>query len=66
MPEVHVTISAAGDVQVEAQCVSGMGCSQLTRAIEQEIGRTTADAKKPEFYQQASQGAGRQTKAGQG
>lgn len=58
MPQIEITISEAGDVQVEARGTSGAGCQQLTRAIEEAIGRTTADAKKPEFFQQAQQSAG--------
>lgn len=51
MPEVIVTIDPQGNVQVEAASISGSGCEQLTAAIEQAIGRTTEDVKKPEFLQ---------------
>lgn len=52
MPQVIVNIDAAGDAKVEAGGVTGSGCSALTRAIEQALGHTTADQKKPEFFQQ--------------
>ena len=51
MPQVIVHIAADGTVKVEAQQVAGPGCQQLTRAIEQALGKTTADVKKPEFVQ---------------
>lgn len=52
MKTVIVNISAAGDVTVEAQGVRGSGCAALTKAIEEAVGRVTADQKKPEFFQQ--------------
>ena len=58
MPEVNVTISPTGEVKVEAANVQGAGCSALTQAIEAALGRTTADVKKPEYYQQQVNPAG--------
>ena len=53
MPQqVIVTVDESGEVRVEAKGVVGSGCSALTKAIEQAIGTTTGDAKKPEFHQQ--------------
>ena len=52
--EIHVRISEAGDVKVEAKGVVGNGCAALTKAIEQALGTTTGDVKKPEFHQQAN------------
>lgn len=63
MPNVEVTISNEGEVEVEAHGVKGSGCAALTKAIENAIGQTTSDRKKPEFTQSASQG--KQAKAGQ-
>ena len=51
MQSVTVNISADGEVKVEAQGVQGSGCQALTKAIEDAIGRTTADQKKSEFFQ---------------
>lgn len=56
--EVNVNVSATGEVSVEAAGVRGAGCQALTRAIEEAIGRTTADQKKPEFFQQQAAAAG--------
>lgn len=67
MQQVVVNIDAEGNVQVEAQGVRGAGCQQLTRAIEQAIGQTTGDRKKPEFYQASTNAVGgRQQAAGGG
>lgn len=52
MPEILVHIDPQGEVKVEASGVAGSGCQALTRALEQQLGSTTADVKKPEFYQQ--------------
>ncbi|MCC7421816.1 MAG: DUF2997 domain-containing protein [Planctomycetaceae bacterium] len=54
MPEVIVDVSPEGEVKVEANGVVGSGCQQLTKAIEQSIGKTTGDQKKPEFHQTAA------------
>lgn len=65
MEQVIVEIDAEGNVKVEAQGVRGSGCAALTKAIEESLGATTADQKKPEFFQaqqqkeQARAGSGR-------
>ena len=56
MQTVIVNIDADGEVKVEAQGVVGSGCAALTKAIEQSLGATTGDVKKPEYFQQQSQG----------
>jgi hypothetical protein len=53
--EAIVTISEDGSVTVEAKGVVGQGCQALTKAIENAIGQTTGDVKKPEYFQQAGQ-----------
>jgi hypothetical protein len=55
MQQVTINISADGEVKVEASCVVGKSCVDLTRDIENAIGTAVADKKKPEFYQQAQQ-----------
>lgn len=57
MPQVIVTVSADGKVQVEAQGVRGATCQQLTEAFENALGQTTTDVKKPEFIQAVPMGA---------
>ena len=49
MQQIIVSISADGDVQVEAKGVRGPGCAKLTEAIEKALGEVTKDQKKPEF-----------------
>ena len=65
MPQVIVTIDPEGNTKVEAAGVVGSSCAELTRAIEQAIGETTADVKKPEFFRSAEQAARGGQKAGQ-
>lgn len=55
MASIIVDVDADGNVKLEAQGVQGTGCTQLTRAIEQALGRTIADQKKPEYFQQQGQ-----------
>jgi hypothetical protein len=57
MEQIVVTVSDAGEVQVKAECVKGQGCQALTKAIENALGRTVADVKTPDYYQQANQAA---------
>lgn len=64
MDQVIVDIDADGNVKVEAQGVRGQGCAALTKAIEDAVGRTTADQKKAEYYQPAVQPAGANANAG--
>jgi alcohol dehydrogenase class IV len=52
MQTVNVIIDAEGNVKVDAQGVQGTGCQALTKAIEDSLGRVTADQKKPEYFQQ--------------
>lgn len=56
MQHVIVTIDAEGNTTVEAQGVQGSGCAALTKAIEESLGKTVADQKKPEFFQQQRAG----------
>lgn len=64
MKQVIVEISETGEVKVEAKCVVGSSCQDLTRDLQNAIGRTTADQKKPEFFQQHVQGQGQGAKQG--
>lgn len=53
---VIVTVSLTGETKVEATNVVGSGCQALTKGIEQALGATTGDKRKPEFLQSAKQG----------
>ena len=55
MPQVIVNITADGQTTVEAQGVTGSGCRELTRAIEEAIGHTTGDVTKSEYFRTATQ-----------
>lgn len=55
MKQITVNIDQDGNVQVEAGGVTGKGCEALTAGLEQELGATTGDVKKPEYHQPQSQ-----------
>lgn len=55
MPQITVEIDAQGNTSVAASGVSGSSCKELTRQIEQAIGSTVDDVKKPEFHRPAGQ-----------
>lgn len=56
MRQVEITVSPTGETKVEVIGGQGASCSDLTRAIEESIGKTTGDVKKPEYHQQSTQG----------
>lgn len=51
--QVIVTISEAGEIEVEAAGIVGQGCDALTKPFEEGLGARTGDRKKPEYHQQA-------------
>jgi hypothetical protein len=51
MPEVIVTIKPDGSTEVEGKNFHGAGCTKATEAIEAALGKTTAKALKPEYYE---------------
>ena len=63
MQEIIVNIAADGTTKVEARGVRGQGCAALTAAIEQALGKVSADVKKAEFFQSATVAA-KQTAGG--
>ena len=64
MPEVIITVSPEGEAQVEVDGVCGPGCKDLTRAIENSIGKTVNDQITIE-YSMAPQTETQQQNAGQ-
>lgn len=66
MPQIIVDIEADGTTKVEAAGVVGSSCQQLTRAIEEALGQTTSDVKKPEFHRAAPLGQTNQATLGGG
>ena len=54
MPSVFIEITPEGETTVEAQGYQGAGCKDATRAIENALGTTTKDVKKPEYARTAA------------
>jgi hypothetical protein len=52
---VIVTIDKKGTPKVEASGVSGSGCQDLTRAMQDALGRDGETTRKPEFFEQQAQ-----------
>lgn len=50
MQTIEVVIDAEGSVTVETKGIKGSGCQAFSRAVEQAIGKTTGEVKKPEFF----------------
>ena len=51
MPQqITVTVSPTGDAKVEASGYRGASCVDATRQLEEALGKTSADAKTPEFF----------------
>jgi hypothetical protein len=55
--EVFVTIDDEGRAVVEVKGVKGKGCVELTREIEEALGRRTGNVLTTEYHQQQQQGA---------
>ena len=49
---IHVRISPAGELTVEALGFHGRGCEAATRALEQALGKPAHRTRKPESWQQ--------------
>lgn len=56
--EIHVDISPAGKVTIDAKGFKGQGCASATEAIEIAIGGAAAKkkTKKPDFFAPAGSG----------
>ncbi len=54
-PVLEVVISPAGEVTLSVSGVPGPTCTTLTQAIEQALGRVTADRQTPDYHRQARQ-----------
>ncbi|WP_447859641.1 DUF2997 domain-containing protein [Nitrospira calida] len=51
-PTIEIAISPEGEVEVKVAGCAGPACADLTKAIEQALGRVTADRKTPEYFRQ--------------
>lgn len=49
-PVIEIVVSPSGETTVKVSGCAGPSCADLTKAIEQALGRVTADSKTPEYY----------------
>ena len=54
MSKIIVTIDAEGNLTTEVQGVTGSGCETLLNALTAELGETTEDNTKPEYWDEAA------------
>ena len=50
---IHVRISAAGEITVEADGFNGKGCEAATKAIEDALGKPGKRTRKADYWRQA-------------
>jgi hypothetical protein len=50
--KIHVRITPAGEITVEAEGYKGNGCEAATKAIEEALGKPGTRTRKPEFWRQ--------------
>ena len=55
MAQINVTIDKEGNVSMDVRGVKGRSCQDLTKQLEQALGKTVSDRKTPEFYQTQQQ-----------
>lgn len=48
--ELVIQIAPDGTVKLEVQGVSGSGCMDITRELENDIGKVLTREKKPEYF----------------
>ena len=51
--QIHVKVSPAGDITVEAHGFKGNGCEAATKAIEDALGKPRERTRKPDFWRQS-------------
>lgn len=49
-PDILVSISPSGEVEIKVNGVAGPSCTDLTKAIEQALGSVKTDRKTPEYF----------------
>ena len=52
--QIHVTVSATGEITVEASGFQGKGCEAATKAIEDALGKPQQRTRKPDFWRQSN------------
>lgn len=50
--KIHVRITNAGEITVEAEGFRGKGCEAATKAIEEALGKPGSRTRKPDFWRQ--------------
>lgn len=50
--KIHVRITAAGEITVEAEGFKGNGCEAATKAIEDALGKPGTRTRKTDFWRQ--------------
>ena len=61
---IHVRITPAGDITVEAEGFRGKGCEAATKAIEDALGKAGTRTRKPEYWKQTQTGKNQQRLGG--
>lgn len=62
--KIHVRITPAGEITVEAEGFRGNGCEAATKAIEEALGKSGTRTRKPEFWRQENSGKNHQKLGG--
>ncbi|MEO5715794.1 MAG: DUF2997 domain-containing protein [Luteolibacter sp.] len=52
--KIHVRITPAGDITVEAHGYKGNGCEAATKAIEDALGKAGTRTRKPDYWRQVT------------
>ena len=63
--KIHVRITPAGDITVEAAGFHGKGCEAATKAIEEALGKPGARTRKPDYWRQSQTGRNQQRLGGE-
>ena len=61
---IEVTVSASGEISIEAIAFQGADCEKATKFLEEALGTVTTRTKKPEYHQRSQRGQGMQQKLG--
>ena len=62
--KIHVRITSAGDITVEAEGFHGKGCEAATKAIEVALGKAGTRTRKPDYWRQSTTGKNQQKLGG--
>ncbi|TAE87551.1 MAG: DUF2997 domain-containing protein [Verrucomicrobia bacterium] len=62
---IHVRITPAGEITVEAEGFKGKGCEAATQAIEDALGKPGTRTRKPEYWRQETANRNQQKLGGE-